>query len=150
LQWRLSVAALQTEGLKHSRHNQFGILKRGQRDETDTIGEVIAQVGRDLEHQARLAHASGAGKGEQTDLWAQEQGRSCSDLSLAPNECREGQGDGGGAPAFVLEGSRSDGWFIGGGNRLSVTKGSISVRPFRLGTHLLLALSEQLPCYGIQ
>ena len=64
LQWRSVAAALQAECLYYGRKDQFGIMNGGKRDETDSICEATLHLGRDLERQARLAYASGAGEGE--------------------------------------------------------------------------------------
>ena len=61
---------MQAEGLRNGGKDQVGILNGRERDEADAIGELITQFGGDLERQARLAHTSRAGEGEQTHLGA--------------------------------------------------------------------------------
>ena len=58
-------------------------------DHVNTIGEVMHQVPSDLEREARFAHASRAGEGEQVDIWAQEQCLESLHLVLTANELCE-------------------------------------------------------------
>ena len=87
LQW-WSGAPLQAECLCHSRKDQFGILNGGKRDEADSVREVLLHLARDLERQARLAHASRAGEGQETYFRTCEQGTGGSNLPLPSNEGR--------------------------------------------------------------
>ncbi len=70
LQRGLRPVALQSECSGHGGKDQCGIVDGGQGDEADPVGEVILHLARDLQSQARLAHAAGAGEGEQAYLRA--------------------------------------------------------------------------------
>ncbi len=102
-QWR-SGAALQAEGLHHGGKDQFGIVNGSERDEAGFIGEATLRLGRDVERQARLAHASGAGEGEQAHFRTHEQGTSGSNLPLPPDERREWQREGRGISGRAIGG----------------------------------------------
>src|SRR6266567_1547804 len=60
-----------------------------ERDYVNAIGEVMHQFPGDLEREARFAHSSRAGEGEQAGVWAQEQRAKSLHLVLTANElCR--------------------------------------------------------------
>jgi hypothetical protein len=54
--------------LGDSNDNQVRRADWGQGDEVDAIGEIIKQVGSDLEGQASFANPTWPGEGEQTNL----------------------------------------------------------------------------------
>ena len=69
-QWRSGATFLQAECLRDGGQDQVGIPNGGERDEAGPIGEVLLHFSRDCQRQARFAYPSGAGQGEQADLWA--------------------------------------------------------------------------------
>ena len=95
LEWRARAGALQPLGLRDGGQDQVGIVNGSERDEADAIGERIPQFGGDGQRQARLAHATCAGQGEQTHLWTCKQGTGGGDLPLSSDKGGERQREGG-------------------------------------------------------
>ena len=66
-----------------------GIAHDREVDEEDAVAEVIEQVGGDLQAEARLAGAAGAGEGEQADVGPAQQGEAVGHLLGAADEGRQ-------------------------------------------------------------
>jgi hypothetical protein len=83
------------ERLEHFRRDEVGVGDRGELDEVDPVGVGVGDLGGEVERQPGLAHAAGAGEGEQSV--AIEQLASHPQDVLAPHEgaeiCREVVGD---------------------------------------------------------
>ncbi len=73
------------ERLSDGWNNQIGVADGSKWDETDAIGEVIEQLGRDLQTQAGFADAAGAGEGHEAHVGEAQEGTGCCYLLLAPN-----------------------------------------------------------------
>ena len=65
---RLISGICESEHLGHSRYDQISNTDRGERNETDAIGEIILHVSRYLQTQARFADTSGTSEGENAYL----------------------------------------------------------------------------------
>ena len=80
--------------MRDGRDDEGGIANGSEGDNVNAIGEVVHQIPGDLEREARFAHASRAGEGEQADVWAQEQSVDRLHLVLTANQRREGDREG--------------------------------------------------------
>src|SRR5215469_15564750 len=96
------AAAWQAEGLHQGWQDQRGILNRGKPDEADAVLKAPLDLARDGQRQARLAHATGAGKSEEAHLRAREQSTGRGDLPIPPNERGEWQREGRSMPGRML------------------------------------------------
>ena len=70
------------------RQDELGIRKRREPDEENAVGEVVQQVGRNLQGQPRLARSSGAGQGEHSDVGLLQHSGHLTHLALAADERR--------------------------------------------------------------
>ena len=64
-----------------------------ERDEMDTVGEIVLKIGRDLEREAGLADAARTGQREQTDIVSTHEVDERGQLPLTADEWRERRGE---------------------------------------------------------
>src|SRR5207248_6039726 len=91
----------QFERLGNGGYDPFRLAHRGQWHKADTVGEVGTQSRGGSQGQARFAHASGTGEGQQANLWALQEVGDRLHLLLAADQWggwqrQRGQGDLGG------------------------------------------------------
>jgi hypothetical protein len=67
------VSFAHTQHAAHRGSNQTGFVERAQVDEPDAIGEVLQDVGGDLQGETGFPHAAGTGDGQQADSIAPEE-----------------------------------------------------------------------------
>jgi hypothetical protein len=77
---------LVAKGLGNRGNNQGGIAQGSQGDETDAIGEVIAQFGSDAERHPGFANATCARERHQARLWPSQERTGRCHFPFAPNE----------------------------------------------------------------
>ena len=58
------------QGVRNGREDEARVAEWGEGDEADPVRERGAGLGRDLQRQAGLADAAGAGQGEEADIEA--------------------------------------------------------------------------------
>src|SRR5256884_601844 len=76
----------QSERLGNGRDDSLRLAHGSQRHKADTVGEVGPQSCCGSQGQARFAHASWTGEGQQADLWTLQEGRDRLPLLLASDQ----------------------------------------------------------------
>ncbi len=83
---RLASGLPQAQSLCDRRRNQFGIAHRSQGNIIGATRKMVRQHFRYLQAQARFADASGAGKGDQVDVWSKQQFLYRGDFGIASDK----------------------------------------------------------------
>ena len=80
---------MKIEGVSDGRNDETGVVNGSQGEESHAISEIVEQLRRHLDGQARLADTTHASEGQQADIRAAEQGTHAGSIPFAPNEWGE-------------------------------------------------------------
>ncbi len=90
LEGRVVAGFADAERLGEGGGDEFGVGDRREGDEADAVGEAAGDRLGDLQGEAGLADAAGAGQGQEADPGLAEEAGDGRDLALAPDERGEG------------------------------------------------------------